>query len=367
MEHGAFWYYAGGAGSEWTLRENRRAWRRYTLHPEVLTDVSSASLGVELLGAHRPSPLVVAPMAFQQLLGYEAEVSMAIGARAAGVGMTLSTRSSRRPGDVASAFHDGVRVRTLVESLPKWHRDQIASFGSRLGTPPLLYQVYAANDRRITERILEEAVNAGFEALIYTIDMPTLGIRIRDSRNRFSLVGDLLPELVGDELYGEFDPLSWYHASIGRADMSGDDIEHMGVRTGLPVIAKGVLTSAAYRHCTVKGAAEVWISNHGGRQLDGASSSADALFSLRSEDGASPRPFCVDGGIRRAREVGTALAMGAQSVAIGKQAAFALATGGASGVACYFIELQVELLNLLQLLGVSSVDHLRPAMVGKVA
>src|SRR5215212_8554565 len=163
LEQGPRDYFAGGAGDETTLRENLSAWGNWRLRPRVLTDVREVSTRTGLLGKPLEMPILVAPVAYQRMAHPEAEAGMARGAAEAGTAMCLSTLSTTRPAEVAAAAPDGRH----------------------------LFQLYAFKDAGVTRALMDEAIDAGFEAILVTADAPPGGNRERDRRNRFTLPKEL--------------------------------------------------------------------------------------------------------------------------------------------------------------------------------
>src|ERR687892_2200752 len=173
LEAGVFGYYAGGAGDEWTLRENEAAFRRWVLRPRVLVDVSSVTTATTVLGTEVSMPLLVAPTAFHRLCHPDGEFATARAAAAAGTIMCLSTLATAGAAEVAEAAPDA----------PRW------------------YQLYWHPDRGLTRAIVEEAAEAGFTAIVLTVDLPVLGNRERDLRTGFTLPDDIVPAFARTEAY----------------------------------------------------------------------------------------------------------------------------------------------------------------------
>jgi 4-hydroxymandelate oxidase len=312
-------YYAGGAGLERTLRANERSWRRTWLAPRVLRDVSSVDTTTRLLGTSFPTPIGVAPTAFHSLAHPDAEVATAAGAARAGALFVLSFRSTRRIEDVAAAVS--------AEGGTWW------------------FQVYMMRDRARTQALVHRAAAAGARALVLTGDTPVVGRKRRDSDDLTISDEDALANLGPVDDFADIDQ----SAAVTLADI-GWLTEISG---GLPVVVKGVLRADDAIACAAAGAAAVLVSNHGGRQLDGAIPAAWALPGVAAALGsvaspgvvanpgaASPRqgqrgevPAFVDGGIRRGEDALAALAMGAGAVLVGRPVLWARTCGGADGVA----------------------------------
>ena len=329
-----FDYLAGGADDEVTLRDNLAAWSRLRLRPRVLRDVSRVDTTTTVLGAPASSPVLVAPVGYQRLVHEEGECATAAGAAAAGTVMVLSTRSSRTIEDVTEAS----------AGAPRW------------------FQVYVLRDRGWTGELVDRAVAAGFAGLVVTVDTPVLGYRRRDVRNAFELPDGVRMANVTSHASLEADEAETLLAAHQAPDVGPADLSWLGERSGLPVVAKGVLSGEAARECLDAGAAAVVVSNHGGRQLDGALASADALAEVVDAVGGSAEVY-VDGGIRRGTDVLKALALGARAVLVGRPVVWGLAIGGADGVRDVLGHLAFELGAAMALAGAPTVADLDRSMV----
>ena len=338
LEPGPRDYFAGGAGDEVTLRENVEAWGHWRLRPRVLNDVREVSTAVDVLGKPVRMPVLVAPVAYQRMAHPEAEAGMAAGAAAAGTAMCLSTLSTTRPAEVAAAAPDGRHF----------------------------FQLYAFKDEAVTQALMEEAIDAGFEAIVVTADAPAGGNRERDRRNRFTLPRELgTPSLTaavgGDKSLSIEDTFALMNHALTWADV-GD----LASECAVPVLVKGILTAEDAELALEHGAAGVVVSNHGGRQLDRSLATADALPEIA--DSVKGRgTLLVDGGIRRGVDVATALALGADAVLVGRPALWGLAAGGREGVAAVLGLLRAELELSLALLGCTDPSQLSRAHVRRAS
>ncbi|MFY0572813.1 alpha-hydroxy acid oxidase [Archangium lansingense] len=308
-----FDYIAGGSGDEATLADNTAAWARLRLRPRVLRDVSSVDTSTELLGAPLSSPILVAPTAFHSLVHPDAELATARGTREAGSLLVLSSRSSRRLEDVASAAG------------PWW------------------FQVYVFRDRGLTRALVQRAAAAGARALVLTGDTPYVG---RKRRNR----GDSALPLSDEDFLANLEGLTHRALAEQAPDVTFQDIARLREDSGLPVLVKGVLRADDARECLLHGAAGLIVSNHGGRQLDGALATADALPEV-VEATQGRVPVLVDGGVRSGRDVLRALALGARAVLLGRPVLWGLATGGADGVRQVLDALREDTAHVLALAG----------------
>ncbi len=342
LDAGALGYFAGGAGEEVTLRENVEAWRRWRLLPRALVGVGSVTTASEVLGTPVSMPILVAPVAYQRLADPEGEVGMARAAAAAGTVMCLSTLATARPSEVAAAAPPG----------PRW------------------FQLYCFRDEAVTRALVEEAVDSGFEAIVLTVDAPRAGNRERDRRTGFRIPEGLgVPSVAAamgveravtiEETFALMDPtLGW------------PDLSDLASECGVPLLVKGLLSAEDAVLAVEHGAAGVVVSNHGGRQLDRALASGDALPEVvEAVDGRAA--VLVDGGIRRGVDVAIALALGADAVLVGRPPLWGLAAAGAQGAERVLGLLREELELALALCGCPSPGdlgrgHLRRAPVTSV-
>ena len=313
VEPAVWCYFEGGAGDEVTLEENVAAFRRWQLRPRMLVDVGDVQLETTLLGTPVSLPLGVAPFALQRLLDPEAERATAHAAAAAGALMTVPTLTSFRHAELAEAS-DG----------PRW------------------LQLYVQRDRGRTLDQLAEARAAGYGAVVLTVDLPLVGRRERDLRLGFAVPPEL-PAHYGTLL--DVDPtVTW------------TDLEWIRSATGLPLVLKGIVTSEDTVLAVEHGVDAVWVSNHGGRQLDGVAASIDALPKVVEAAGGDCEVY-VDGGFRRGADVVKALALGARATFVARPVAAGLAVGGEQGVARVLELFHDEIGLALGLLGCTRPDE----------
>ncbi|HKF81584.1 MAG TPA: alpha-hydroxy acid oxidase [Solirubrobacterales bacterium] len=334
LEQGPRDYFAGGAGDEVTLRENVEAWGHWRLRPRVLRNVREVSTAAEVLGKPVELPVLVAPVAYQRMAHPEAESGMAVGAAAAGTVMCLSTLSTTRPAEVAAAAPEGRH----------W------------------FQLYAFKDAGVTRALMDEAIAAGFEAILVTVDAPPGGNRERDRRNRFTLPKELGTPSLTAATGGDRELSIEQTFALMNHSLTWEDIADLASGCAVPVFVKGLLTAEDAELALDHGAAGVVVSNHGGRQLDRSLATADALPEIAETlDGRAT--LLVDGGIRRGIDVATALALGADAVLVGRPALWGLAAGGRDGVARVLDLLREELELTLGLCGCTSPTELARAHV----
>jgi isopentenyl diphosphate isomerase/L-lactate dehydrogenase-like FMN-dependent dehydrogenase len=333
LEPGPWAYLAGGSGDEWTLRENRAAFARWTFRPRVLCDVSRISTATTVLGSRIELPVVVAPVAYQQLYHPDGECATARAAAAAGTGMGVSTFSTRSHEEIAAA----------APGLVQW------------------CQLYVFKDRGFTREHLAGAAEAGCSAVVLTVDTPRLAQRERDLRVGFEIPSDLpLPyarTAIGEAPQNPADQFALLDASV-----SWRDLEWIVSEGQLPVVLKGIVTAEDAQLAVDHGAAAIVVSNHGGRQLDGVPATLDALPDV-VEAAAGGVEIYLDGGIRRGADVAKALALGARAVLAGRAPVFGLAAAGEDGVRHVLELLREELALAMCLLGCTSPEELTLAQV----
>jgi len=337
LEPGPWAYLAGGSGAEWTLRENRVAFERWTLRPRVLCDVSEISTATAVLGRQLELPIVVAPVAYQALYHPDGECATARAAAAAGAGMAVSTFTTRTHEEIAAA----------APGLTQW------------------CQLYVFQDRGVTREHLAGAADAGCTAVVLTVDTPRLAQRERDLRVGFEIPSELpLPyarAAIGDAPQNPADQFALLDPSV-----SWRDLEWIAGDGRLPVVLKGILTAEDAELAVEHGAAAIVVSNHGGRQLDGVPATLEALPEVVEAVEGRVEVY-LDGGIRRGTDVAKALALGARAVLAGRAPLFGLAAAGEDGVRHVLEILRDELTLTLCLLGCRSPDQLTRSHVRRSA
>ncbi|MER6079124.1 alpha-hydroxy acid oxidase [Streptomyces sp. NPDC001833] len=320
----------GGAGDERTLRANTEAYERARLYPRVLAGTGTPATETRILGRTWAAPTAVAPMAYHTLVAPEGEVATARGAGAAGVPFVVSTFAGRAVEDIAAA-----------------------------AMAPLWLQVYCFRDRSITRELVRRAERAGFEALVLTVDAPRLGRRPRDLRNGFTLPAGIRPaNLTGDG----FASPGEHALTAFDAGLDWSVVGWLRSVSALPVLLKGILTAADARRAVEAGVDGIVVSNHGGRQLDGAPPTLAVLPDVvAAVSGACP--VLVDGGVRRGTDVLTALALGADAALLGRPVLHALAADPETGVARMLAILAEELTTAMALTGTPTVRDTAPELV----
>ena len=335
-------YFAGGAEDEAAVAGNRAAFNRWRFRYRVLTGASDPDPSCELLGRKLSMPVQLAPAATQRMAHPDGELAAARAASAAGIVYCLSTLSTTSLEEVAGAAVGG-----------RW------------------FQLYVFRDRGITTEMLDRAAAAGYEAIALTVDTPVLGRRERDFRNAFGLPAgfhyeNLLGSLArsGPADVGESALARYFSAQLDHA-LTFKDLEWLVSHTRLPVLVKGVVRADDAQRCLAEGAQGIIVSNHGGRQLDHAIATLDALPPIVDAVGADV-PVLLDGGVRRGTDVLKALALGARSVMIGRPYLWALTVGGEAGVRRLLDLLRDEIAVSMSLLGVRRLDELSRDLLERV-
>jgi lactate 2-monooxygenase len=315
LEPGPFDYIAGGAGSEATMRANLEAFERRRLRPRMLTGNRERDLSVEVLGIRSPSPFWLAPIGVLSIAHADGELAVARAAAATGVPMVLSSAASHSLEEVAG----------------------------ELGETPGWFQLYWVNDRDVVASLVQRAEEAGYGAIVVTLDTLTLGWRDRDLRKPYLpfVTGEGCAQFFSDPVFRsrlerppEEDVLAAAGAMLAtfpNLALTWDDLAWLRDRTELPVLVKGVLTAEDAVRAREAGVDGIVVSNHGGRQVDGAVAALDALVEVREALGRDA-VILMDSGIRRGADVVKALALGADAVLLGRPYVYGLAVGGQEGV-----------------------------------
>jgi isopentenyl diphosphate isomerase/L-lactate dehydrogenase-like FMN-dependent dehydrogenase len=334
LDEGVHGYYAGGAGDEWTLRENVAAFERYRLRPRTLVDVSGVSAATTVLGSPVSMPLLVAPTALHRLAHPDGEPATARAAAAAGTIYTLSTLATSRPREVCAE----------APRAPRW------------------FQLYVLRDRGVSQALLDEAVECGFDAIVLTVDAPRAGRRERDVRTGFAVPADVEMPAIRAAVGAPTAPSPVEFFSLLDTSLTWRDLELLVDRCPLPVIVKGVHTAEDAELAAEHGAAGVVVSNHGGRQLDRVPAALDMLPEVAEAVGDRVEVL-MDGGVRRGTDVLTALALGARAVLVGRPILWGLACGGEEGARRVLELLRAEIELGLTLLGAPTPADVGPAHV----
>ena len=325
---GAFGYIRGGAEDEWTMRENTASFNKKTISPRVLRGIDSADLRTSIFGIDLKTPIIQAPVAAQGLAHMEGEVDTAKAMEEVGSLFSISTYGS-----------------TSVE-------DAAAVNGA-----PQFFQLYMSKDDQFNQFLLEKAVKSGVKAIILTADSTLGGYREEDVINHFQFPLPM-PNLAA---FSESDGVGKGIFEIYAEAKQGlvlSDIQKIKNWTNLPVIVKGIQDPVDAMEAIAAGADGIWVSNHGGRQLDGGPASFTVL--PRIAQVVNKRvPIIFDSGVRRGEHVFKALASGADLVAIGRPVLYGLNLGGKEGVKSVFEHLNKELSITMQLAGAKDIEAIK--------
>jgi lactate 2-monooxygenase len=346
LEPGPFDYIAGGAGSEATMRANLEAFERRRLRPRMLAGTAERDISVEVLGTPSPAPFLLAPIGVLSIAHPDGEVGVARAATATRVPMVLSSAASHSIEEVAEAMGDA----------PRW------------------FQLYWVNDREVAISLVRRAEASGYGALVVTLDTMTLGWRPRDLAKAYLpfLGGEGCAQFFSDPVFRsrlerppEEDLLGAAVAMLQtfpNLGLTWDDLAWLRGQTELPLLVKGILRgddAVLAREASVDG---VIVSNHGGRQVDGAVAALDALVEVREELGPDA-VVLMDGGIRGGSDVLKAIALGADAVLLGRPYAYGLAVGGQEGVETVIRHLMADTDITLALLGARRPGDLDPTWI----
>lgn len=324
-----FAYVAGGAGDEWTLRENLAAFNRWTISPDFMNGQSAADTSTTILGTRISYPVMTAPLGNQGSVHALKEAPNVKGTSAAGTIYCNSSVSQLSLEEIATASEG-----------PKW------------------FQLYVPRDRGFARELLQRAKASGYKAIVLTADVQVTSNRERSVR----LQGAAVPSLAMGNVPKT--PGSQGNAMDIKGDMDWNDVDFCRKETGLPVVLKSILYPRHAVQAVRSGCAAVWLSNHGGRQLDNTPSAITTLPQVAAAVKGQV-PIIVDGGIYRGQDVFRAIALGASAVAIGRPTLYGSALGGAQGVQDVHEHLKRELQMVMRLAGTPDVSSITPDCVAR--
>ena len=338
LDAGPYGYIAGGAGAESTLRANREAFERRRLRPRMLAAEAQRDISVQILGTRSPFPFLLAPIGVLSIAHAEGELAPARAAAAARVPFVLSTAASHSIEEIADAMEDA----------PRW------------------FQLYWVSNRDVVASLVRRAEAAGYSAIVVTLDTLILGWRPRDLRNAYLPFreGEGIAQFTSDPVFRELLPIAPEEDPLVAAAtmlsmfpnlaLRWEDLAYLRELTSLPVLVKGVLTAEDAMRALTAGVDGIVVSNHGGRQVDGAVAALHALIEVRAAVGPEATVL-MDGGVRGGADVVKAMALGANAVLVGRPYVYALAVGGEPGVSALIEQLAAETDVTLALLGAGSI------------
>ncbi|MDO0915402.1 alpha-hydroxy acid oxidase [Streptomyces sp. DT2A-34] len=317
-------FIAGGAGRERTLAANEAVFDTVRLRPRALPGIEEPDTSVEVFGSRWSAPVGIAPVAYHSLAHPDGETGTAVATGRLGLPLVVSTFAGRTLEEVADA-----------------------------AGAPLWLQLYCFRDAETTLGLARRARDSGYQALVLTVDTPFTGRRLRDLRNGFAVPAHVTPaNLAGSAAAGSATPGAHSRLAFDRS-LDWSAVARLRDLSGLPVLAKGVLTARDAEAAVAAGVAGIIVSNHGGRQLDGVQASLEALPEVVSAV-RGRCPVFLDGGIRSGADVLVALALGARAVFVGRPALYALAAGGSEGVHRMLTLLIAEFADTMVLTGHAS-------------
>ncbi len=321
-------YFRQGAREGLSANEATTAWERYRFLPHVLRDVTEIDLSTTLLGSELRTPFGIAPTTLQRAAHPDGEVATARAAAASGAPMVLSSNAGSTFADVGAT------------GATWW------------------LQLYVTADRPSCVPVLERAVAAGARALVLTADTPVVGTKHDEGPRVWDVIDPGWLRVNFPPGYGD-------RAGEAKAmDLGPQDVHWLAETTGLPVVVKGVLRPEDARRCVDAGASAVWVSNHGGRQLDQTAATAECLGGIVEEVGDAAEVY-VDGGVRNSRHALAALALGARAVFLGRPVLYALALEGEQGVHRLLTELAEDLEADLRVAGCSTAGDVPRSLIAR--
>ena len=325
---GGFDYIAGGAESENTLRRNISAFEEFDIVPRVLQGVDKPELNTSILGIDISLPVIVAPAAAHGLAHISAEAGTARGAAESGTIMSISNYASSSLQDIAAAG----------AGAPQW------------------FQLYLSKDDAFNRQIVRLAESLGMRAIVLTVDAPIGGNRFRDAKNNFKFPLEL-PNVAKKSGETKGQGIGAIFAAAQNR-FASDTVRYVKSFTKLPVIVKGIQHPDDAEDAIAAGADAIWVSNHGGRQLDGAPASIEVLPEIAKRVNKRV-PIIFDSGIRNGTHIFKAIALGADVVAIGRPVIYALSLGGWMGVVSLFDYLKKDLQRVMWLAGAQTVEDIK--------
>ncbi|RVU70904.1 MULTISPECIES: lactate oxidase [Lactobacillus] len=336
MPEGAYYYIASGSENEWTWRNNTAAFNHYQIVPRALTDMSDPQTDTEFFGMKLKTPVMISPIACHGIAHKDAEVATQKGAAAAGALFSSSTYANKSVEDIAAAAPDA----------------------------PRFFQLYLSKDWNFNKMVFDAIKKAGYKGIFLTVDALVSGYREANLRTNFTypVPLDFFTRYMGAK--GEGQSVAQMYAASAQK-IGPEDVRRIKEETGLPVIVKGVMCAEDAFKAIGAGADGVYVTNHGGREVDGAPATIDVLPEIaKAVDHRVPIIF--DSGVRRGSHVFKALALGADMVGIGRPYLYGLALGGAKGVESVIEQYNKELKIDMQLTGCKTIEDVKHAKIDHI-
>lgn len=302
IPEGAYYYIASGAENEWTWRNNTAAFNHYQIVPRALTDMEDPQLDTEFMGMKLKTPVMIAPIACHGIAHKDAEVATQKGAAAAGALFSSSTYANKSVEDMAAAAPDA----------------------------PRFFQLYLSKDWNFNKMVFDAVKKAGYKAIMLTVDALVSGYREANLRTKFTypVPLDFFNRYLGAK--GEGQSVAQMYAASAQK-IGPKDVARIKEESGLPVFIKGITCVEDAYKALGAGADGIYVTNHGGREIDGSPATIDALPDIAKAVNHRV-PIIFDSGVRRGSHVFKALALGADLVVIGRPYLYGLALGGAKAL-----------------------------------
>ncbi|XP_078664056.1 2-Hydroxyacid oxidase 2-like [Branchiostoma floridae x Branchiostoma belcheri] len=330
LSKSAWDYFSSGADDEQTLRENQAAFRRIRLRPRMLRDVSTRDLTTTILGEKVDFPVCIAPTGLHEFAWQDGSLCMMKAAAAMNVCMTLPTFATSTPKELVD----------VAPSALKW------------------FQLYVTPERDFMKRLIQHVERLGYKALVITIDVPIVGNRRAMTRDGFHVPPHIKISNFGEELKRKYA----FPADATDPSLSWNDLAWFQSVTSMPIVLKGVMTSEDAKMAVQHGVQAVWVSNHGGRQLDGVPATIEALPEVVRAVGGRVEVY-MDGGVRQGTDVMKALALGARAVFVGRPPLWGLAHSGEEGVRHVLQILKDELSLAMALSGCQEIKDINRSLL----
>lgn len=331
MPEAAYYYIASGSENEWTWRNNTSAFNHFQIVPRALTNMDNPQTDTEFMGLKLKTPVMIAPIACHGIAHKDAEVATQKGAAAAGALFSSSTYGNKSVEEIAAAAPGA----------------------------PRLFQLYLSKDWEFNKMVFDAIKKAGYNGIILTVDALVSGYREANLRTQFAypVPLDFFTRYQGGK--GEGQTVAQMYASSAQK-IGPDDVKRIKEMSGLPVIVKGISCAEDAYLAMGAGADGIYVTNHGGREVDSGPATIDVLPEIAKAVNHRV-PIIFDSGVRRGSHVFKALALGADIVGIGRPYLYALALGGAKGVASAIKQLNDELLIDMQLTGCKTIEDVKKA------